>query len=94
MTAPFSNSFYGKGNKKLQLLTRLICYSEQSNTIVNKLMFTEFHSGKTLEIFVCLFLSWKTNVNAFYLSVWEGDLRITEKGMVKNDAVHSVTYKV
>ena len=57
MTAPFSNSFYGKGNKKLQLLTRLICYSEQSNTIVNKLMFTEFHSGKTLEIFVCLFLS-------------------------------------
>ena len=43
MTAPFSNSFYGKGNKKPQLLTCLICYSEQSNTTVNKLMFTEFH---------------------------------------------------
>ena len=43
MAAPFSNSFYGKGNKKPQLLTRLICYSEQSDTIVNKLMFTEFH---------------------------------------------------
>ena len=43
MAAPFSNSFYGKGNKKPQLLTCLICYSEQSDTIVNKLMFTEFH---------------------------------------------------
>lgn len=38
-------SFYGKGNKKPQLLTRLICYSEQSDTIVNKLMFTEFHKS-------------------------------------------------
>ena len=45
MAAPFSNSFYGKGNKKPQLLTRLICYSEQSDTIVNKLMFTEFHKS-------------------------------------------------
>lgn len=44
ITAPFSNTvFKARVIKTTNFLTCLICYSEQSNTNVNKLMFTEFH---------------------------------------------------